>query len=253
MAHIRETTPTPETLLQEVMKNLNKPKHLIRLAQNDFKAHASLQPGTDADAPFIIWPAINREPYQPWLPVLMAAVAAYRIKNQIQITGSHLVVFSTPASTTWYTPHIQQNNIFENLGYKVCYPRVLKSTQLDDEKINEAVVSIQVPSYVHNRQKDGTRGDETMYIFNPEVFLGATAVVIDDVIAQGLTQQTLATTLRDYLEATQVIAVSAMSKEMQGGRQALCQSGLVDQVITLVNITRNMIQNGQLVFPNGQQ
>lgn len=211
-----------------------------RFARARFAVEAAMM-NDKPEAPFILWPAINKEPRQPWLPVALAKVA------RAEIPRSHRrdVVATIPSSATWYGEQIRAHHLYNG----AVYPLVAKAKQLEALSLNPAEgIRIDVPSYVHNRQLDGTRGTQDMWFFTPEIYQGASLTLFDDALAEGYTGMAVARFAREELGVAEVHLAVPMAKAVQGGRERIMDSGLIDSVSTLITVTATHGQGGTIQY-----
>ena len=212
---------------------------LRELAWSDFRRTARLV-NDDPEAPFIIWPAINREPYQVWLPVLLAQVVRLRLRGW-ERKGREVAILGVPSSGSWYGEVLRRMGVLERDGWRVSYPQIDKLKNL--KKRPEKGWGVLVPSYVHSRGSDGSRGKEEMVVFEPDRLRGKVAVILDDAIAEGLTFEYLGRGIRHELGVEAVVVAGAMSKEMQGGIERLRRVKEIDKVISLVEVTKEVLND----------
>ncbi len=225
-------------LITWILKTESEVK-LREFAWSNFRKTAKVV-NDDIEAPFIIWPAINREPYQVWLPVLLMQVVRLRIRSWLG-EGDEIVVFGVPSSGKWYGEVWQQVKVLEKDGWQVSYPEVEKVKNL--KVVPQNGWKVRVPSYVHARLEDGSRGEEEMVIREPDLFKGRVVVALDDAIAEGLTLSYLSRSLKQELGAKRVVVGGAMAKEMQGGRERLLKNQMIDKVISLVEVTKEVLND----------
>ncbi len=221
--------------IEEILRTEDGRK-LREWAWEDFRKTAKLVE-SDPEAPFIIWPAINREPYQAWLPVLLMQLVRLKIRNWDK--SRSVVVFGVPSSGSWYGQVLEGVKVLERDGWQVKYAEVVKAKNHGGIK----GWRIGVPSYVHSRKQDGSRGKEEMVVSQPEMFRGATVVALDDAIAEGLTLKYLGEAMKQELGVAKLVVAGAMAKEMQGGRRLLEEDKLIDKVVTLVEVTKEVLND----------
>lgn len=234
--HFNDIRTTPSEVLSQRVYETDNPTLLRLIGKELFRREASVQ-NDNPDAPFILWPAINKEPRQPWLPVLLAKTAKADFHDQLQDT--HLVIVGPPASATWYIEYVQKHNIFPGARF----PRVLKEAQIKELGLDtKDAQPIEVTSYVHNRQLDGSRGTQTMHIFDQHLFmpngLDVTLLLLDDAMAEGKTAEELAREAKKRFPISRVLIASPMAKLRQGGKDRLLQSPYIDGVSTIVDVVK---------------
>ncbi len=215
-------------------------EELRDLAWNDFKKTAMVV-DHNPESPFIVWPAINRQPYQVWLPVVLLQAVKLEIKPWLNELNE-AVVMGVPSSGQWYGEVLKRVEVLERDGWQVSYARLEKEKNLVSE-IGDGVWRVGVPSYVYQRKQDGSRGKEKMILFNYEVVRGKVVVVLDDAIAEGLTLSYLGEGLKKELGARKVVVAGAMAKTMQGGKKKLAENKFIDKVISLVDVTKEVLND----------
>ncbi len=215
-------------------------EELRDLAWNDFKKMAVVV-DHNPESPFIVWPAINRQPYQPWLPVALLQVVRLKIKPWLDELNE-AVVMGVPSSGQWYGEVLRRVGVLEKDGWQVSYARLEKEKNLASE-IDTGVWRMGVPSYVYQRKQDGSRGKEEMVLFEPEAVRGKVAVVLDDAIAEGLTLSYLGEGLKRELGAKKVVVAGAMAKIMQGGKRKLEENEFIDKVVNLVEVNKEVLND----------
>jgi hypothetical protein len=213
------------------VQTTNDPHVLRSVAGIRFGAEATVQ-NDDHAHPFISWPAINREP-APWLPIALAKVAQHEFQEYRN--GDLTVIVGTPRSATWYSEPIRQAHVFPNSFF----PLLLKEKQFEKYGADPSqAVSLDVPSYVHGRSSSNDpRVPQRMYFFQRHVYDGASAIIFDDALAEGVTVSAIARFVTEELGARRVFAAFSMAKEVEGGLSVLGQSQAITKVVTLVTIT----------------
>lgn len=217
--------------LKDIVLHSPDVNFLRMIAGVRFGHEASVQ-NDDPQHPFILWPPINKEPHQPWLPILLASVAKQEFAPYLN--GDPLVVIAMPGSATWYIEHIKESNIFPNARF----PLVLKERQLAqyNRPLKEAH-ALQVPSYVHGRASSGEpRIPQTMYFFDPDLYKGANVIKFDDALAEGITTSVTAKFVVNTLGARSMLAAYPMAKEIEGGRTILESHPAVTALSTLISV-----------------
>ena len=68
-------------------------------------------------------------------------------------------------------------------------------------------------------------------------------VALDDAIAEGLTLKYLGEAMKQELGVAKLVVAGAMAKEMQGGRRLLEEDKLIDKVVTLVEVTKEVLND----------
>lgn len=231
---------TPHEVIQQLSsrdllslaRRIDDPEILRRIAHARFQTEATVM-NDDPHAPFILWPAINKEPRQHWLPLILGKVA--RAEFADQFNGHKRIVVPVPASATWYMPTMRDNHLFNGAAY----PLVLKDRQLEPMGISLDTphTTVSVHSYVHNRELDGSRGVQDIHFFTPEIYAGADLVLVDDALANGTTAFELARFAKEELEVDRVFLSVPMAKAQQGGIELLSTSPHLDGLSILVTVT----------------
>jgi hypothetical protein len=242
---LRQISQLPSTDLLDIV--LKEPVyHLRTIACDRFNEEANMVNDNDSQ-PFILWPAMNREP-QAWLPVLLARVIQQELKIYLA-QKNQLIVIGVPKSATWYTDEIQKNNIFPN----ALFPQVLKKSQIDELHLDtkDALV-LPVPSYVHNRDPiSGMRNPQDIFFFEPKKYEDSTLLIFDDAIAEGITGVKFAEFSKNQLGAKHVLIASPMAKDIQGGLRRLNESSYVSGFSVLINVIKTHGQHGKMFFRSG--
>ncbi len=212
----------------KLVLDTDSPTELRRFAKARFAVEAAVQ-NDNHEAPFILWPVINRVP-EAWLPVALAKV----VRAEAPHTEKPQIIITIPSSAIWYGEHIREHHVFNG----AIYPLVAKQKQISELNLDTVTSrQIAVPSYVHNRLADGQRGTQDMWFFTPELYAGAELTIIDDALAEGYTGLAIAKFAREELGVNSVYLGVPMTKAMQGGRERLLDSGLVDGISTLITVT----------------
>lgn len=214
---------SPDEIMTIVM-NESSSARLRAIAHSRFVIEAQVMNDTP-ESPFILWPAINKEP-QPWLATLTGKIA----KQELHLDTHDLTIICVPSSATSYTDPLK--NIFPQARF----PKVLKRLT-DSDKASKSI-SLEVPSYVHNRQMDGTRGTNTMHFFDLEQFKpNGTTLIVDDALAEGYTAIEIATFLTHQCKQDIIYFATPLAKKIQGGEKRMREHGIIKGVSIVVNVT----------------
>lgn len=222
---------SPRDLLSYV-RRIDDARILRLIADARFQTEARVM-NDDPKEPFILWEAINKEPRQHWLPLVLGKVV--RTDFQHKLTGNRQIIVPVPASASWYGATLRDNHLFRGAQF----PLVLKDRQLEEMAIDpdSTRATASVHSYVHNRKLDGTRGTQNIHFFNPDVYRGADLILIDDALAHGLTALELGQFAKEELGVNQVFLGVPMAKELQGGIDRVLSSPHIDGLSVLVTVT----------------
>jgi len=217
----------------EYVNSISGLSELYRFARQRFGTEAQMV-NEDNLQPFILWPAINREPLQHWLPLALTKLALFEFPQLVD--EDKLIITAIPRSATWYLHIIKKLNLFPNAS---C-PLLLKQSQFSTYRTSgNGAVELPVPSYVHNRDpKTHKRGYQSIYFFNPNNYQGATVLFLDDAVAEGSTLATIAEFTKNELGAKQVFCVTPLTKEVQGGANLLKLSPYIAGFKTLITVTK---------------
>lgn len=241
--NIGELTNMPPQDLFKLVLETQQVELLREIAKLRFPLEATLE-NKNPQEPFIVWPAINREPRQHWLPLLLAKVAKAEL---LQDRYERLVVIAAPRSATWYLPIIWENAVFPQA---VC-PHVLKEDQLEEFKLQaEASFQLSVSSYVYNRhsRNGNPHGTQTWYFAEPGVYKNSTILMLDDALAEGVTGLTVTQALKEQLGASRVFYAAPMAKKVQGGLERMQQSPYISGMSILINVTKTNGPGGLIEF-----
>lgn len=232
---------SPNDLLGLVLKE--RAPCIREIARTRFPLEAATL-NDDPSAPFVLWPAINREPFQPWLPVALGKVAQQDF--HLQNLRDHLVVIAAPRSATWYLDPIRTHDLFPG----ALFPDVLKQVQIQEGGLlRDGTMEIDVPSYVHERDpKTNARGTQTIFFFDPGIYDGKSVIIFDDAIAEGMTLKTLAQFMKERLQAAQVFVAAPMAKQVQNGLATLRSDPNIAGVSVLINVTKTHGKDGPIEF-----
>lgn len=223
---------TPEEVFNLVMQEHSIPL-LKTIAHTRFDSEAQVM-NDNTSAPFILWPAINKKP-QPWLAALTGTIA----KHELQLTDTNLTILCVPNSASWYQETLTK--IFPN----AVFPRTTKylDRNLPFPK------TLEVPSYVHNRNLDGTRGTNTMYFYDTELFKPqGTTLIVDDALAEGYTALEIAKFLKNQYAQDNIYFATPLAKEIQGGIIRLNNSGLFKGMSIVITVTNTQGKGKPIQF-----
>lgn len=225
--------PVPGSYLDEV-REMSDPGELRALLIGDMKDNASLyaRPGLPfkPEAPFIYYTAMNREP-EMWVALAKAKVA----KAELQIgDGKDWVIMTVPRSAKWEEPTIRESGLFPEAEF---WP-LIKDGEIPPEFKPQGV---DVLSYVHKRQDDGSRGTEMMQIADPAKLEGKSILLFDDALAEGWSLYKLVRALRGYSVA-RVDAIVTLSKgNVQGGQARVTELGVLDTFLCMASVKNGSI------------
>lgn len=223
---------TSEELFDLVMRENSVPV-LKTIARFRFSTEAQVM-NDNKNAPFILWPAINQKP-QPWLAALTGSIA----KHELQLSDNNLTILCVPSSASWYQDTLKK--IFPN----AVYPRVTKHP----EENLPLPITLEVPSYVHNRNMDGTRGTNTMYFYDRELYKPqGTTLIVDDALAEGYTAIELAKFLKNQFAQDTIYFASPLAKQMQGGIIRLKKSSLIKGMSIVITVTNTQGKGKPIQF-----
>lgn len=216
--------------LQSLLELSSGATGLREFSQDHFMRTAAMVGGTD-EAPFVRWPVINKEP-DAFVPHSLSMLARSIIDHLDQ--DQKVLAFGIPGSATWMSEYWEGASVFPQL----LYPTVLKPRQLATTGKAASGTHVEVPvrSYTQNKQEDGSRGIDPIYIFEPEMFDGAVVMMLDDAVAQGYSIIDTATFLKGSLGVREVHVLAGMTKLMQGGVDSLRASDAVDSFQVLVAV-----------------
>lgn len=225
---------SPDKIMTIVM-NESSSERLRSIAHSRFVIEAQVMNDTP-ESPFILWPAINKQP-QPWLAALTGKIA----NQELQLDTHDLTIICVPSSATSYKDPLK--NIFP----KARFPDVLK--QLNDSVKRKHSIPLEVPSYVHNRQMDGTRGTNTMHFFDLEQFKpNGTTLIVDDALAEGYTAIEIATFLTHQCKQDTIYFATPLAKKIQGGEKRIKENGIIKGISIVINVTETQGKGKPIQF-----
>lgn len=198
----------------------------------------------DPKAPLIVYEAMNRRP-EAGVAVLLGRLAKLELGRE---DGTGLVIIGTPRSASWTGRVVEGAQIFA----KARLTQVTKD--LASVPVYSSYCEVPVSSYTRGRHapagsQGGTSGLEIMYVVNPDQIKGKDVLLLDDMVAEGVTAITLAQAMKEDLGARRVEVAVVMSKLMQGGSDRIRESGFVDGLVEGVRIAEVLGPGyGQLVF-----
>ena len=222
----------PDGPLMEAVLAAENPRQLREILQNDVAERAWVYTDEshpfDPKEPFIVYKPMNREP-EGAVAIIVARLACLELGID---PHSNLALIGIPRSATWIAKVVMEKKIFPNTR------QVILTKNPEEVPSDVEFSTLEVTSYVHNRQSDGSRGTEKIYIIDPSQIDGAHLLVMEDVIAQGPTVNEVAEKLRE-LRARQVDVAAILSKGLiQGGTSKIVEAGVVDNLVESVRVAK---------------
>lgn len=230
---------SPQDLYHLVEKTSSR-DDLRMIVHTRFRAQARML-NEDNTEPFIYWGAMNKE-LEKWVPLLLGKVTQIELKTKGKRPD---VIIAAPNSATPYLEEIRQHKIFPHINY----PLVIRKSDISKLELEgEPHEIISVRSYVHDRHLvTGPRTSPDVAVFTPELMFGADVLMLDDVIAESVTVDDFARSLK-AMGAKHVYAAAVMTKEIQGGLAKLKSNSAVDFATALIKVTQTNGSQGEIKF-----